>query len=244
MSHRSAEWLWGAVEALGKWGYSHFESVQQAKLEYRDLLAEAEAREASVPTAAEQLCEWARFADDDAARVLRFGAAAIRTVTAQPTAALPAISGHGVDMSGNTTDVPTAAEVKAQIIAEYIDDNGMKCDCCQHVMIDVTASKSGEKQHCIAGDPEGEGSGCAWGWIETAEQKQLALEKAAEVIAACERALGALHKSAMNLRCVTAIPSCSNAEQWVNAQHAVMDDLVSAEVTLAAIAKWKEGHNA
>ncbi len=67
------------------------------------------------------------------------------------------------DLRRGVKRVPTAAEVKAQIIADYIDGNGMKCDCCQHVMIDVTASKAGGKQHCIAGDPEGEGSGCAWG---------------------------------------------------------------------------------
>ena len=47
MSHRSAEWLRNAVEVLEMWGSSHYDSIQDALTDYRALLAEAEAREAS-----------------------------------------------------------------------------------------------------------------------------------------------------------------------------------------------------
>ena len=50
---------------------------------------------------------------------------------------------------------------EARVIEEYIDQNSTACDACQHVMIDVTSAKAGVRGHCIAGDPEGEGSGCA-----------------------------------------------------------------------------------
>lgn len=50
-------------------------------------------------------------------------------------------------------------------IAEYIDQHGITCDCCQHVMIDVTSVQSGVKQHCIAGDPESDGCACANGML-------------------------------------------------------------------------------
>lgn len=53
------------------------------------------------------------------------------------------------------------SEIEHHSVAAYIDDHGMTCDCCQHVMIDVTSAQTGEKQHCIAGDPEGDGVGCA-----------------------------------------------------------------------------------
>lgn len=58
-------------------------------------------------------------------------------------------------------------------IADYVDDHGMTCDCCQHVMIDVTAAQEDEeKQHCVAGDCEGEGVACAWTWHEVAGKKE------------------------------------------------------------------------
>jgi ABC-type branched-subunit amino acid transport system ATPase component len=49
---RSAEWLRNAVEVLEMWGSSHYDSIQDALTNYRAILAEAEAREASAPTAA------------------------------------------------------------------------------------------------------------------------------------------------------------------------------------------------
>jgi len=67
---------------------------------------------------------------------------------------------------------------------------------------------------------------------------------AAEVIAAAEKALGNLHKAAMDLRCATAIPSVTSAVVWHNAHQAVLSELVVAENALAAIAKWKEANNA
>ena len=60
------------------------------------------------------------------------------------------------------------------VIAEYVDQHGVKCDCCQHVMIDVTAIPTGE-QHCIAGDPESQGVGCAWS-MNVELEKAVALE--------------------------------------------------------------------
>ena len=33
-----------------------------------------------------------------------------------------------------------------EAIEKYIDDHGIKCDCCQHIMIDVTAAKEGGNQ--------------------------------------------------------------------------------------------------
>ena len=178
--NHSAEFYRGAVAALERMNrVSTLDSPSKVVLlafidHYRALLAEAEAREASRLTKA-QWIEWY----GGQAVLDREGFDVVPCVDCKDSIC------HGWKVERRAeASAPTAAEVKAQIIAEYIDDNGMKCDCCQHVMIDVTASKPGEKQHCIAGDPEGEGSGCAWGWSETAEQKQLALEKAAEVIEA------------------------------------------------------------
>ena len=65
-----------------------------------------------------------------------------------------------------------ARRLKAEAIAEYIDDHGQKCDDCQHVMIDVTAAETGCASHCFAGDPEGDGSGCAWGFHHDAERNE------------------------------------------------------------------------
>jgi hypothetical protein len=45
---------------------------------------------------------------------------------------------------------------------EWIDQNSTSCDACQHEFIDFTALKTGEVPHSTAGDPEGEGSGCAF----------------------------------------------------------------------------------
>lgn len=61
------------------------------------------------------------------------------------------------------TPAQSLARIQAEAIGKYIDDNSITCDCCQHVMIDVTAAKAGTVGHCTAGDPEGEGSGCAHG---------------------------------------------------------------------------------
>ncbi len=62
------------------------------------------------------------------------------------------------------------AEMEREAVAKYIDDHGINCDCCQHVMIDVTSAQTGDKQHCVAGDCEGEGVGCAHSWHETVGQ--------------------------------------------------------------------------
>lgn len=61
-------------------------------------------------------------------------------------------------------------------IAEFIDGNGTTCDCCQHVMIDVTSAQTGVKNHCVAGDSEGEGEGCAGGWHETVGRLEIVID--------------------------------------------------------------------
>lgn len=66
----------------------------------------------------------------------------------------------------------------ATAVERFIDAHGLTCDCCQHVMIDVTAARSGEKQHCIAGDLEGEGSGCAHGMLADSNATRERLEAA------------------------------------------------------------------
>lgn len=73
--------------------------------------------------------------------------------------------------------------LREKAIAEFIDNHGINCDCCGHVMIDVTSAQTEEKQHCVAGDSEGEGVGCARSWHETvghleAERDQLCAELA------------------------------------------------------------------
>lgn len=59
-----------------------------------------------------------------------------------------------------------------RIIEEYIDQNSVTCDCCNHIMIDVTAIDVGARSHCIAGDPEGEGSACAHGMQADRERER------------------------------------------------------------------------
>lgn len=134
---------------------------------------------------------------------------------------------------------PSAAEVKKQIIAEYIDMNGSTCDCCQHVMIDVTAAETGAECHCMAGDPEGEGSGCAWGWAETAENRQLALEKAAEVIRVAKAALKPFGDGAVMSRI--------GRKDYSAMRERIVDwhgpsDFRAAKKALATISAWEAGN--
>ena len=46
-------------------------------------------------------------------------------------------------------------------VAQYIDQYGVTCDGCGHVLIDATAGRDRTPQHGTAGDPEAEGSACA-----------------------------------------------------------------------------------
>lgn len=49
-------------------------------------------------------------------------------------------------------------------LKEFIDNHGITCDCCRHVLIDVTSAiENNTPQHCVAGDSEGYGSACAYG---------------------------------------------------------------------------------
>lgn len=54
----------------------------------------------------------------------------------------------------------------AAAIADFIDQHSVTCDCCDHVLLDVTAAREGSEQHCVAGS-EGDGMGCAHSWRET-----------------------------------------------------------------------------
>lgn len=75
-----------------------------------------------------------------------------------------------------------------ETVAEFIDQNSVTCDCCQHVLIDVTAARTGEKQHAVAGDPEGDGVGCAHSWHQTVRELEEEEGPAARAgIAACMR---------------------------------------------------------
>jgi len=100
-------------------------------------------------------------------------------------------------------------------VEEFIDDCGMTCDCCQHVMIDVTAvMNESEKQHCITGDPEGEGAACSWGITHDLEMHAASSAEAErELLEMCNAA-------AIALRC--------------DGIDALADEL------LAAVAKYRE----
>jgi len=72
----------------------------------------------------------------------------------------------------------TKTREQVAIMADYIDQNSVQCDCCQHVMIDVTALPA-EDQHCIVGDPEAQGV-CAYCMnqdLEKAETREKALRE-------------------------------------------------------------------
>lgn len=74
----------------------------------------------------------------------------------------------------SATPAQSIAEIRTAAVEEYIEMNSTSpCDCCQHVMIDVTASKNGTISHCQAGDPEGDGSGCAHGMYADLPRREL-----------------------------------------------------------------------
>jgi hypothetical protein len=76
--------------------------------------------------------------------------------------------------------------IKREAVEEWIEQNSFSaCDCCQHVYIDVTSVKTGVEQHCIAGDPEGDGSGCAWGFHHDLPRRER--EAAAEALRGMEK---------------------------------------------------------
>jgi hypothetical protein len=189
----SADWLRGAVESLNRAQRDFTVTVPELQAEYVELLAEAEAREAGDGVMKIMDAVWytneAREASvqgvADCGWEGHDGMSPYYDPEA-PHSGCPWCGGTGkvLVVKASEASVPTAAEVKAQIIAEYIDMNSTTCDCCQHVMIDVTATEKGGRSHCVAGDPEGEGSGCAWGMHQDASQRPTATE----VIAECRKA--------------------------------------------------------
>ena len=55
------------------------------------------------------------------------------------------------------TPAQSLAAHDSGVVFSYIDRHSVTCDGCGHRLIDA----SGGENHCIAGDPEGEGSACA-----------------------------------------------------------------------------------
>ncbi len=80
-------------------------------------------------------------------------------------------------------------------VADFIGQHSVTCDCCQHVMIDVTAACVGGEQHCVAGLPGDGGHGCAHSWHQTVkdleeegDERQARIESLETTVAACVQA--------------------------------------------------------
>ena len=78
------------------------------------------------------------------------------------------------------------ARIREEAVEKWIDDHAMTCDCCQHKMIDVTAAQDPTektKQHCMVGDPEGDGIACADGlYRDEPLRRERVLREAANLI--------------------------------------------------------------
>jgi hypothetical protein len=106
------------------------------------------------------------------------------------------------------------AEAGPRAVAAFIDDHGLTCDCCQHVMIDVTSARdSKERQHCIAGDSEGEGIACGYTWHADAGKEQARADKAESDLATARKHIDFLERELRAVRGHGRIPGAMEAER-------------------------------